>query len=48
LLCRRKVVRITIIKSILDYRFNSNTHTHMFLLVTQAFWVFICFYWCAI
>jgi len=35
-------------KSILDYRFNSNTHTHMFLLVTQAFWVFICFYWCAI
>ena len=31
----------TIIKSVFDYRFNSNHHTHMFLFVTQAFWVFI-------
>jgi len=25
---------------VFDYRFNSNTHTHMFLFITQAFWVF--------
>jgi len=39
-----------IIKAVFDYRFNSNTHTHMFLFVTQAFWVVsvqIRFYWCA-
>jgi len=29
------------IKSVFDYRLNSNKHSHMFLLVTQAFWVFI-------
>jgi len=31
----------TVIKSVFEYRFNSNHHTHMFLFVTQAFWVFI-------
>jgi len=33
---------------VFDYRFNSNKHTHMFLFVTQAFWVFsagICSLW---
>jgi len=32
-------------------RFNSNKHTHMFLLVTQAFYVFIVRmwdFWCAV
>jgi len=30
-----------------DYRFNSNTYTHMFLLATQAFCIFfvrLCFF----
>jgi len=45
--CRRKFGRRTIIKSVFDYRFNSNMHTHMFLFVTQAFWDFIVFL-CAI
>jgi len=38
-------------KSVFDYRFYSNKHTHMFLFVTQAFWVFIVriwFFWCGI
>jgi len=37
------------IKSV--YRFKSNKHTHMFLFVAQAFWVFIvriCFFLCTI
>ena len=49
--CRKKFGSRTIIKSIFDCRFNSNRHTHMFLFVTQPFWVFIvgiCFFWCAI
>jgi len=25
----------------INYRFDSNKHTHVFLFVTQAFWVFI-------
>jgi len=29
------------LKSVLDYRFNSNKHTHTFLFVTQAFWVLL-------
>jgi len=28
-------------KSVFDYGFNSNKHTHMLLFVTQGFWVFI-------
>jgi len=39
------------LKSVFDYRFNSNKHTHIFLFVTQTFWVFIVrirFFWCAI
>jgi len=28
-------------KPVFDHRFISNKHTHMFLFVTQAFWVFI-------
>jgi len=42
----RTPLRETIIKSVFDYRFNSNKHTHMFSFVTQAFCVFlvrICF-----
>jgi len=27
------------LKSVFDYRFNSNKHTRMFLFATQAFWV---------
>jgi len=33
---QKKIGRGTIIKSVFDYRFNSNKHTHMFLFVTQA------------
>jgi len=33
------------IKSVIDYRFNSNKHTHMFLFVTQAFLIFIVRIW---
>jgi len=32
--CRRKFQRGTILKSIFDYRFKSNKHTHIFLFVT--------------
>jgi len=39
--CRRKCQRGTIIKSIFDYRFKSNKHTHTFLFVTEIVWVFI-------
>jgi len=38
---QKKIETGTIIKSVFDYRFNSTHHTHMFLFVTQAFWVFI-------
>jgi len=31
----------TIVKSLFDYCFNSNEHTHMFMFVTQAFCFFI-------
>ena len=34
-----------IIKISIRYRFNSNKHTHMFLFVTQASWVFILRIW---
>jgi len=34
----------TIVKSLFDYCFNSNEHTHMFMFVTQAF----CFFYCTI
>jgi len=53
--CRRKFGGGTIIKSILDYRFNSNKHRpiHMFLFETQALWflfivriwIFCCVLW---
>ena len=33
------------IKSVFEYRFNSNKHTHVFLFVTQAVWVFIVWIW---
>jgi len=39
LCCRRKFGRGNVL--VFHYRFDSNKHTHMFLLVTQAFWVFI-------
>jgi len=39
--CLQKKIWKSIIKSVFDYRFKSNKHTHMFLFVTQAFWVFI-------
>ena len=48
---QKKIGRGTIIKSVFDCRLNTNKHTHMFLFVAQAFWVFIvriCFFWCAI
>jgi len=38
---QKKFRRGNVIKSVFDYRFNSNKHTHMFLFVTQAFWLFI-------
>jgi len=47
--CKIKLGRGTVIKSVFDYRFYSNKLTHMFLFVTQAFWVFIlrmCFFVC--
>jgi len=40
-------IKGTILTSAFDYRFSSNKHTHMFLFVTQVFWVFIvriCFF----
>jgi len=44
---QKKIGRGTIIKSVFDCRLNTNKHTHMFLFVAQAFWVFIvriCFF----
>jgi len=39
----------TTIKSVLDYRFNSSKHNHVFLFVTQGFLFFECgFSWSAV
>jgi len=43
--CRGNFAKGTLIKSVFDYRFNSNKHIHMFLFVTQAFCVFIVRIW---
>jgi len=42
---QKKIWKRTAIKSVFEYRFNSNKHTHVFLFVTQAFWVFIVRIW---
>jgi len=38
----KKIERATMLKSVFDYRFNSNTETHMFLFAKKRFLGFYC------